>query len=175
MTTAGNPEVTAYSASAARCEIATWYHNSLGTWVSVYCVNGSNVATDMTFDLSYTQGTLQTNGSSATGAYALANAPNLLSYTRPLAKQYNALGTGNLTATRYTPGQGAYALNIPNPSNTIYNTYIGMATAIGTMGEYCVPSEIEIPTGTILMSLQCFDAGGTPINVKYIGTILFSH
>lgn len=175
MSVGGNPQVTPYTGSAARCEVADWYHNSAGTWVSVYCVNGSNVATDMEFSLSYTEGSLQSDGSTATGAYAWARNAASLSYTPSAAQQYNALGTGSLTATRYTPGKGAYSLNIPNPSNTVYNTYIGMTTATGTSGEYCVPEEIEIPTGTIDMAVQCFSAAGMPLNARYTGTILFSH
>jgi hypothetical protein len=175
----GNVQVTAYGDTAARCEVADWYQNHSGTNVSVYCVNAANVATDEYFSLSYTEGTTAAAGPSATdqGAYAWANNDTKKNYVPGIARQFNSLSPPDkLTAQRFGGKVlGQYSLTLPNPSNTKFNTYLGMVTANGTSGEYCDTAGLDVEEGDISMDLICYDSEGRQVDAMYTGTLIFSN
>ncbi len=174
----GNPQVTAYGGSAARCEVADWYQNRAGTNVSVYCVNAAGAATDEYFSLSYALGTTEAAGPAATslGAYAWANNATKKNYIPGTARQFDAVSAGPLTAQRFGGlVQGQYSLTVPNPNNFSFNTILGMVTANGSNGEYCDTTGINVPSDEFYMDLVCYDAQGRQIDTKYTGTFITSH
>jgi hypothetical protein len=175
----GNVQVTAYGGGAARCEVAKWSASGSETIVNVYCVNAANVATDEYFDLSYTEGTTEAAGPSATakGAYAWADNDTKKSYVPSTAWQFNSLSSPDaLKAERFggaVPGQ--YSLTLPNPSNVGFNTYLGMVTANGTSGEYCDTAGLNVEAGDIYVDLICYDSEGIQVDAMYTGTLIFSN
>ena len=175
----GNVQVTAYGdGTAARCEVKGWSAQGTGTDVSVYCVNAANVATDEYFDLSYTDGTTEAAGPSATaqGAYAWANNDTKKNYVPSVAHQFNSLSPPDaLTAQRFGGlVLGQYSLTLPNPSEVSFNTFLGMVTAIGSSGEYCNTAGLNVEEGDIYVDLICYDSEGRQVDAEYTGTLIFS-
>ena len=176
--TGGNPQVTAYGDSAARCEVADWFHNRVGTTVSVFCVNSAGVAADELFSLSYTIGTNEAAGPAATslGAYAWANNPTRRNYVPRLPFQFDTVSSGPLTAQRFGGlVQGQYSLTVPNPNNIPFATILGMVTANGSSGEYCNPAGLNVLSGEFYLDLICYDSAGRQLDTKYIGTFITTH
>ena len=175
--TGGNPQVTAYGGSAARCEVADWFHNHVGTIVSVYCVNATGVAADTRFSLSYTFGTVAASQPhhSALGAYAWASNPTRTNYVPPLRFQFDNISSGPLTAQRFGGlVQGQYSLTVPNPSNIPFATILGMVTANGSSGEYCNTTGVNVLSGEFYLDLVCYDSAGRQLDSKYTGTFMIS-
>lgn len=175
----GNVQVTAYGDVAARCEVKGWSPQGTGTVVSVYCVNAANTPTDEYFDLSYTEGTTEAGGPSATarGAYAWANNDTKKNYVPNLAHQFNSVSPSDaLTAQRFGGlVVGQYSLTVPNPSDVTFSTYLGMVTANGTSGEYCnTAGGVNVLEGELYIDLFCYDSEGRLVDTKYTGTLIFS-
>ncbi len=175
----GNPQVTAYGSGAARCEIANWFQNRVGTTVTVVCVNAAGVDTNEFFSLSYTLGTTEAAGPAATalGAYAWANNATRKNYVPAKGRQLNTISPGvPLTAQRFgglVPGQ--YSLTVANPNNIGFTTFLGMVTANGTSGEYCdTAGGVNVPEGELYQDLICYDAQGRQVDTPYTGTLMFS-
>jgi hypothetical protein len=161
----GNPQVTAYGGSAARCEVAKWFQDQLGTTVGVYCVNSAGVAADERFSLSYTIGA---NGAASLGAYAWANNPSQSDYVPARRFQFNSVSALPLRAERKRLGE--YSLIIPNPNHIFTPTYIGMITAYGSSGEYCNYRGLMGPLFELHIDFICFDGVGRTSDTKYTGT-----
>lgn len=175
----GNVQVTAYGGGAARCEVADWTKHGSGSKVSVYCVDGSSAAADEYFSLSFTDGTTEAAGPSATahGAYAWANKPTKANYVPTISRQFNSVSApDDLTAQRFGgPVLGQYSLTVPNPSNLSFNTFLGMVTANGTSGEYCNMAGINVLEGEIYMDVFCYGSEGILQDTMYSGTLIFSN
>ena len=171
----GNPQVTAYGGVAARCEVAKWSQNRLGTTVGVYCVNSAGVAADELFSLSYTIGTNGAAGpaDAALGAYAWANDPSQSNYVPARRFQINSVSTRPLTAERQ--GLGEYSLIIPNPNRIVFPEYLGMMTANGSSGEYCNYRGSSGPLFALHEDFICFDGVGRTFDTKYTGTFFTAY
>jgi hypothetical protein len=176
--TGGNPQVTAYSGTLARCEVTGWFQNRLGTTVGVYCVNSAGVAADELFSLSYTIGTNMAEGPAATslGAYAWANNPTAANYVPSLRFQFDTVSAGPLTAQRVVGVLPFYTPTVPNPNNILLSNILGMVTANGLRGEYCNQfGGINVPPGEFYLSAICFDNKGRLVDTKYTGTFITTH
>jgi hypothetical protein len=173
----GNPQVTAYNPAAARCEVTSWSHGTVGTTVGVFCVNSAGLAADTRFNLSYTIGTNEAAGPAATslGAYAWANNPTHRNYVPNPLFQFNTVSVDQLTAQRFGPLPGQYSLTVPNPNNIAFKTILGMVTANGQSGEYCNTAGINVLDGEFYLDLVCYDSSGRQIDTKYVGTFITSH
>jgi hypothetical protein len=174
----GNPQVTAYGGTAARCEVADWYQNRAGTNVVVYCVNAAGVPTNTYFSLSYTSGTTEAAGVTATalGAYAWANNATRKNYVPTKSRQFDGVSAGPLTAQRFGGAEpGQYSLTVPNPSDLSFNTILGMVTAVGSSGEYCNLEEVDVLSFEFYMDVVCYAANGEQADTPYTGTFITSH
>jgi hypothetical protein len=169
-TIGGNPQVTAYGGSAARCEVAKWSQNRLGTTVGVYCVNRAGAVADELFSLSYTIGTNGAAGpaDASLGAFAWANNPSQSDYVPARRFQFNSVSAQPLTAERR--GLGEYSLIIPNPDHIVFPTFLGMMTANGSSGEYCNYRGLGGPLFALRIAFICFDRIGRPSDTKYTAT-----
>ena len=169
----GNPQVTAYGSTAAHCEVASWTKANTTASVNVLCFNPAGSLSDGYFDLSYTYGVLQTNGThGADGIYVFANRDGARSYVPH--NYFRQDGSLNITATRFGPLKGQYSLQITNPDNRPFTTLIGFVTPVGTQGEICDVDEYDVYSGGFDMDLACYTSSGIPLNTQYSGDYFFN-
>jgi hypothetical protein len=170
----GNLQVTAYGATPARCQVVDWAPNSGGTSADIACVNAQGQPADTLYTASYTIGTTQTGGAPGlVGAYAFPDQPTRRHYTPTRKYQFNGATSGLLTAETFRNAlgqQGNYALEIPNPNDTQFTRFFGMAVAVGSAGEFCNLLEIDVPTGEVDLELACYDSAGRPLDVPYLAS-----
>lgn len=175
-TTGGNPQATAYSTTAAHCEVVDWYHNLGGTNVVVYCFDASGNPADEYFDLSFTQNATAAVGANTTlGGYAWVNQPTASGTYIPSKKyNFNNVSTRLLNASNYTAGVSF--LNMHVPQNVLFSSTLGMVTAYGSAGEFCDYEGLGYYGGakneTLTLTVACFDAHGNPLATDYTATMM---
>lgn len=175
--TGGNAQVTAYGSSAARCEVVDWYHNLSGINVSIQCVNASGNPADEYFSLAFTANATEASGPSTNlGGYAWANNPGLIGTYIP-ATQYNwnDLSTKKLNVQNIGGGVSFLNMRLP-PGSPSFNGALGMVTAYGSSGEFCLPSEQgyfgSAKHEVFTVFVNCFDKTGAADSADYSGTIV---
>jgi hypothetical protein len=175
--TGGNPQVTAYGAVAARCQVIDWYHNHSGTNVAIQCVNAAGNPADEYFDLAFSYGaTDAVGGTTSVGAYAWANNPTASSYVPDKAYQFDNVSTKALRAQN--AGDTSF-LNLYVPETVNFGTTLGLVTAYGSHGEYCDKEGLgyygSAKQETLTMTVACFNAQGQPAAVDYTAQFITSH
>ena len=175
----GNPQVTAFGQTAARCEIVDWSNDLSGATVAVQCVNAAGAPADDIFDLSFTDQTTEGASSfseTAIGGYALANDTVAgAAYTPTRVYNYNDLTTKPIKAFN---AQNASFLSVAVPRGLYFESILGMMSAHGSRGEYCDGDGLGYYTrGTnerISLTTACFNAQGVPIYAEYSATLITS-
>jgi hypothetical protein len=171
----GNPQVTAYSFDqnvAAHCEISSWTAaTGTTTEVGVRCFDGSGNPADEYYSLSYNCSALESEGAT-NGAYGFAEKPGTARYATYTPKYpFSEYAGLDVTAERFA--LGAYSFMISNPSDHTTLPFVGMATAVGTAGEYCEVEGYDTFTDSFDMNVACYDTAERSTNARYSGTMLY--
>lgn len=166
----GNPQVTAYGAGAAHCEVVDWYHNHSGINVVVYCFNAAGQPADEYFSLAFSFGaTIATATDSTLGGYAWANNTSALSYVPSKPYQFNNVSSKHLKAQNISGGVSFLNMSVPEGVN--FDTIFGLVGAYGSAGEYCDEEGLgyygSARHETLTMTVSCFNAQGQPLNAQY--------
>ena len=169
-----NVQVTAYGGGAARCQIAGWMGAFTdGAHVNVLCVNAANTPSDEFFSMTYALGGVEGSGH-AVGAFAWGNRPAAKAYIPNKRFQFSNISQAQFSNAQRFGGavQGQYSLNIPNPGNLNFSSYLGMVTSYGSSGEYCDTGGINVFTGEIDLDIICYDSAGRQVNTRYSATMM---
>jgi hypothetical protein len=170
----GNAQVTAFSFEggvAAHCEISDWSATGKTTAVGVLCFDANGNPADEYFNLSYNRSALESEGAT-NGVYAYAEKPAARNYTPKFL--YSEDGGMYPTTQRFGAVHGQYSFNISNPSNNTIKPFLGMVSAVGTGGEYCMVEGYDEPTGSFSMEIVCYDSFERAANVRYSGAIFYN-
>lgn len=153
----GNVQVTANSATPARCKVATW----LGEEIAVRCFDPFEYPMDTQFYV------LVTRASEATSdlAYAWADLPATASYTANPIYAHNP-GGGDVTIER--SGAGTYTVTFAGFGPTGLDSGNVIVTAQGTGSEHCKLDE----WGPDTVYVRCFDSDGEPVDSRF--TVLYT-
>lgn len=155
----GDVQVTAFSDDGpAHCNIIGWVSAGPDLLIDLLCYDPAGALVDTRYDVLF----ISTAGGISGLAYAWANNAGSASYTPNSLYSYNG-GGGSITATRSGVGQYTMTFDgIAGPSGGHYQV-----SAYGGGSEFC----IVVGWGPKTVSISCFDAAGTPVDVQY--TVLY--
>jgi len=155
----GNVQVTAYSDDGpAHCNVDGWNPAGADLIIDIFCYDPAGALVDTRYDVLFTS----TAGGISGLAYAWANDAASASYTPSASYSYNGSG-GAITATR--SGVGGYAMTFDGIAGASGGHY--QVSAYGGGSEFCNVGG----WGAETVSIFCYDAAGTPVDVRY--TVLY--
>lgn len=159
MAQGGTVDVTSYS-NTGNCHVGSWFRDSVGQNVSVYCYAPGGAAQDSYFTASFTAPA----GSPGTIGYVWANLPTSASYTPSSLYQFNSTGANN-TITR--SGVGVYQVQLPG-----LGSYAGTVkvTAYGSGSQSCSVTQWGSGTTVQNVNVACVNAAGAPVDAYFTAT-----